>query len=250
MSNQSLANTILFGLSAVVGLIAWRQARRRGKRFWHGPTWHSGRWYGIGVLLGGGAVAGGCTVLVLLGRAHWSAGQPGPADIAALIVYFVMLAAVEEFLFRGLLLRGLRDLFGRTAPAVLLSAALVAIPYLLGDHVTRLTVVSALLAGVMYGTAYVVTGSVLTSAAMRMAWNVVQGPILGFTVSGDELTSHPVLTARLDGPAWLTGGDYGPEGGAVIIAVRVVVVLILCAPLIADSKNRPCTTCADSELRS
>jgi len=47
---------------------------------------------------------------------------------------------------------------------------------------------------------------------MHFVWNFLQSFFLGLPVSGIFISSS-VLAARVQGPVWLTGGDYGPEGG-------------------------------------
>ena len=49
------------------------------------------------------------------------------------------------------------------------------------------------------------------------------GSVLGLPVSGiDKLVPAPLLRATDAGPAWLTGGAYGPEGGAVCTLALLV----------------------------
>jgi hypothetical protein len=50
----------------------------------------------------------------------------------------------------------------------------------------------------------------------------VQGFGLGFPVSGIAVP-ETVLVARVSGAAWLTGGDYGPEGGLLASLVIIAV---------------------------
>jgi hypothetical protein len=52
---------------------------------------------------------------------------------------------------------------------------------------------------------------------MHFIWNFLQGFFVGLPVSG-LMFSASVLTARVQGPAWLTGGNYGPEGGVLATA--------------------------------
>ncbi len=45
------------------------------------------------------------------------------------------------------------------------------------------------------------------------------GFFLGLPVSGLTVPAS-VLTARVRGPIWLTGGEYGPEGGLLAIGTN------------------------------
>ena len=52
------------------------------------------------------------------------------------------------------------------------------------------------------------------AVAPGLGWNFFQGPFLGFAISGDS--SHTAWIRLLDvGPAWLTGGAFGPEAGVI-----------------------------------
>jgi membrane protease YdiL (CAAX protease family) len=75
----------------------------------------------------------------------------------------------------------------------------------------------------MYGLAFVLTGRIWLGAALHFAWNFVQGPVLGFILSGHPVPGAPLHIDDL-GPVWLTGGNYGPEGGIVGIGFRFVII--------------------------
>ncbi len=42
-------------------------------------------------------------------------------------------------------------------------------------------------------------------------------------------STHGLLNAALAGPAWLTGGAFGPEASAVAVAVCIIAGLLLLA---------------------
>ncbi|MFQ5577198.1 MAG: CPBP family intramembrane glutamate endopeptidase, partial [Anaerolineae bacterium] len=47
-------------------------------------------------------------------------------------------------------------------------------------------------------------------------WNWAQGNVFGLAVSGVSSTGGSFITLQENGPAWLTGGAFGPEGGVVV----------------------------------
>jgi hypothetical protein len=69
-------------------------------------------------------------------------------------------------------------------------------------------------------------------------WNWVQGSVFGIEVSGlTELSAVSILKEVDGGPVWLTGGDYGIEGGlASTIALVATCVVIYFMPLRPDNK--------------
>ena len=46
---------------------------------------------------------------------------------------------------------------------------------------------------------------------MHVAWNVAEGPLLGFPLSGFDFPS--AMSTSVHGPAFWTGGKFGPEAG-------------------------------------
>lgn len=132
-------------------------------------------------------------------------------------------ALKEEVLMRGLLLSGLLlALDNRRALAIGLSAAAFGLIHLSNPGASGLSVFGNALGGVLYSTGFVLTGRIWLSLGLHFGWNFTQGPLLGLPVSG--LGSDSVFSITDHGPMWLTGGSYGPEGGAVGIAFRFVVM--------------------------
>lgn len=140
----------------------------------------------------------------------------------------LLTALKEELLMRGMLLSGLlRLLRGRAALAIGISALAFGLIHLSNPAASALSVLGNTLGGVVYGLAFVLTGRLWLPIGLHFAWNFVQGPILGFPVSG--IAEGGLLQVQDLGPAWLTGGGYGPEGGAVGIAFRFVVIAAVLA---------------------
>lgn len=132
----------------------------------------------------------------------------------------------EELMMRSLLLAGLLMLLrGRAALAIGLSALAFGLIHLSNPGASALSVLGNTLGGVIYGTAFVLARSLWLPVGLHFAWNFVQGPLVGFPVSG--MAAGGLQQVRDLGPAWLTGGSYGPEAGAVGIAARFVVMALL-----------------------
>jgi hypothetical protein len=66
---------------------------------------------------------------------------------------------------------------------------------------------------VLFSVAYVYTGELALPIGLHLTWNVVQGPVYGFPVSGWPITEGSILRTTQHGPTWLTGGTFGPEAG-------------------------------------
>jgi membrane protease YdiL (CAAX protease family) len=136
--------------------------------------------------------------------------------LALSALLFVLAASAEEVLFRGYPLQTLTR--ARLAwLGVFLTSVPFAAAHLYNPHVVRgVTFANTALAGVWLAIAYLRTRSLWLPLGLHWSWNWVMGSVLGLPVSGiDKLAPAPLLRATDAGPAWLTGGSYGPEGGAV-----------------------------------
>jgi membrane protease YdiL (CAAX protease family) len=152
-------------------------------------------------------------------RAATSAVTGMPSWQATLLM--MVTAPEEEIVNRSLLLSGLAiALGGRSRTAILLTAVAFGLAHLTNPGSSAASGLGNGLGGLIYGYAFVMSGRIWLPVGLHFAWNFVQGPLLGFPVSG--LAMGGVQQIHDLGPAWLTGGSYGPEAGAVGISFRFV----------------------------
>lgn len=107
-------------------------------------------------------------------------------------------------------------------PAILVISLLFGYIHIRNDNATWFTAFGNALGGLMYGIAFAGGKNIWLPIGMHYAWNFVQGPVLGFAVSGGQRAS--IITLQHHGPALLTGGEFGPEGGLVGMVFRFVVI--------------------------
>jgi membrane protease YdiL (CAAX protease family) len=132
---------------------------------------------------------------------------------------FVVVGVYEELLVRGYLLtnaaEGLAGWTGRrgaAAGAVALSALVFGLAHANNPAATLPSTLAVVLAGVMLGVSYVLTGELGVPVGLHTTWNLFQGGVYGFPVSGFEVGAN-VLAVEVGGPRVLTGGRFGPEAG-------------------------------------
>lgn len=146
--------------------------------------------------------------------------------IGSATVFFVF-ALPEEALFRGYPLQTLTR-----AKLIGLAIFLTSVPFGLA-HLTNpnvvpgVTLINTVLAGFWFAAAYLRTRSLWLPLGLHWSWNWALGWFFGLPVSGLNLFSHPLLKATDLGPAWLTGGHYGIEGGiACTIALTLATIFL------------------------
>ncbi len=188
------------------------------------------RWRCVVSGLAAGVLAIGIPALVLLLTGFFRVERQ-PAVVswaqAARAALFVLApsAVVEELAVRGYLFTVLRDGI-RTPGAIALTSAAFALMHVKNPGATVLTTVVVAMAGVFLATLRVATASLYAAIVAHLSWNLVQVSLLHAPVSGLAL---PTPGYRLvdSGPSWLTGGDWGPEGGAAAAAGMLITTFIL-----------------------
>jgi len=190
---------------------------------------------GVGLAITTVAMIGILVVLMAAGDVRASSDTFQPAVALVFGIFLILQGIFDEIVMRGMLVSGLALLLGgRRIAAVLVAGILYGLTHAFFEGASALSIVSNSLGGVMYGLAFVLTGRIWLGVGLHFAWNWVQGPILGFILSGHPVTGALFRIENL-GPVWLTGGDYGPEGGIVGIGFRFVVI----AAVVAWAARRP-----------
>lgn len=183
----------------------------------------------IGLLLGAGLIG---LAVVILWLAGWA--RAVPADTFALSTLaltgtaMLLNSVTQEVMVRGYTLQTLQSQFD-TSAAVVLSSLFFALLH--AGAIAEGGVFPAInlfAAGVLLALAYTTSGNLWLPIALHFAWNYVQGPVLGISVSGQALDSGWEMVA-LHGPVIFTGGAFGLEGGLVATLVTTLGVVILVA---------------------
>jgi CAAX protease family protein len=192
---------------------------------------------GLAIAAAGMGVTAG--LMSLAGVAHVDGTDLDPALLLLGALVFSLSAYVEELLFRVLMLGGLLRLTGRPWVALAVMALAVGAFHLATTaHTTALSVLSSTLGGVMYGVAFLRTGTLWLGLGVHLGWNWWQGTVLGFTVSGTDDYSGAVLEVHTSGPDRLGGGAYGPEGSVLSLVGRVVIIVLIVVATRQSSADR------------
>jgi membrane protease YdiL (CAAX protease family) len=109
--------------------------------------------------------------------------------------------------------------------AIVISCLIYGLIHAMNPNAGLLSSLIIVLFGFMRIYGYLLTNMLWLSMGMHMGWNFFQGPVFGFHASGHEMVTV-VKQADL-GPAWLSGGDFGPEGSLLIIPVVFLALWIM-----------------------
>lgn len=148
-------------------------------------------------------------------------------------VVFILAAAAEETIFRGYPLqtvtRARLFMVGAILTSLAFAYAHLGNPNLDVPNVYPwLAFANTTLAGFWLAIAWWRTRSLWLPLGIHWSWNWAMGSVLGLPVSGiTSLAPTPLLRATDNGPAWLTGGAYGIEGGAACTIALVVSMIFV-----------------------
>ncbi len=191
--------------------------------------WKWPRQLAMGLVLGAALMAIPAAFLAAGHWVTWRVNADWTEAIGATLLVLAAAAVTEELLFRGFLFQRLIDGLGAW-PAQLLIAALFALTH--SDALSELAPLAYLaganifVASILFGLAYLRTRSLALPIGLHFAANVMQGPILGFGVSGNDASGLLTATTQ-DAPPWLTGGAFGLEAsGPGFVCVLAMTALL------------------------
>jgi uncharacterized protein len=173
---------------------------------------------GLGALLLFGvlAVELGMGWVKVTGSFAPASGQPFGATILVGVVAVAAVAFGEEASYRGYpiknLTEGARRAWWGAVIAVLIAAVFFGVAHASNENATWLSTINIVIFGLLFGTAYVLTGELALPIGLHFAWDFVQGFLFGVVADGKDYGSVLVLADDSSATLW-TGQPYGTEGG-------------------------------------
>lgn len=169
---------------------------------------------GFGIVWGTGAVSIGSVNVNI------------PVLIGTFLFFFVA-AAMEEIMIRGYILGRLMTVTNKFV-ALAISSAIFSVMHLGNPNIGALPLINLFLAGLLLGAAYLYTKNLWFPIMLHVAWNWIQGPVLGFEVSGSSIFPT-MLTLNLPENNIINGGSFGFEGSIVCTAICLLGTLAIIA---------------------
>ncbi|RED25050.1 hypothetical protein BD847_1793 [Flavobacterium cutihirudinis] len=168
------------------------------------------------------------TILVIYLNGSYSVLNINPISFI-LIPFTIMftVAIIEEILVRGIIFRIVEEKLG-TYISLTISSVLFGVFHLANPNGTLISSICITMAGFMLGAAFVYSRNLWFPIALHFAWNFTQSGIYGAITSGNEKTNS-LLNAKIQGPQFITGGEFGPEGSIQAILFCAVGAILLLA---------------------
>ena len=177
-----------------------------------------------GLFLAPGLLGAGALILFITRHLEWTDIHFNGSELFIELGVLMMVAFTEELVFRGYILNNLMESFNKWV-ALFISAALFTLSHLDNPGINIISVANILFAGILLGLNYMYTKNLWFAIFFHLGWNFFQGPVLGFGVSGLNLSS--LLQTELKGDLSITGGVFGFEGSVLDGALTVIAIVVL-----------------------
>jgi len=192
--------------------------------------------FALGSALGAALMSGVFAVALAAGWIRIDgtiAAGPGPGagvagSVGIVLAFWLVVGVSEELVVRGYLLTNVAEGLAGYVPervavgaAVVVSASLFGLIHAANPNASAAGVLGIGAAGVLLGLGYVVTDELAIPIGLHVAWNLFQGSVYGFGVSGFEF-GVALIEITETGPDPATGGAFGPEAGLLGLGASVV----------------------------
>jgi len=166
-----------------------------------------------------------------------NSSQPFLVAILLPLLLMVIVGIAEELLFRGYLLLNLAEGFNlrfigskwALVLSWLFTSAIFGFAHIINPNSTVVSSVIITFGGMWLGLGYVLTGSLAIPIGIHITWNLFQGHVFGFPVSGRRDFSASFIAIEQGGSEVWTGGAFGPEAGILGLFALILGVLLVLA---------------------
>lgn len=139
--------------------------------------------------------------------------------IGTFFVFFVA-AAMEEIMVRGYIQGRLMTRMNRFV-AMAIASLIFSGMHLFNPNIDFFSLLNLFLAGLLLGASYMYTRNLWFPICLHTAWNWIQGPILGYEVSGTKMFPS-MIQLYLPEENILNGGRFGFEGSIICTVLMLI----------------------------
>lgn len=183
-----------------------------------------GLWYGL--LLAVVLFGVGFGLSVALGEVEVDAFQFDPWNLLTSFVFFLLVALAEETMIRGYVLGHLLYTRLNKFWSLFISSVLFALMHLFNPNIDFFPMLNLVLAGLMLGASYLYTRNLCFPISLHLFWNWIQGPILGYQVSGESF-GKSMLTIHSPEENIVNGGAFGFEGSLICTVLMIILTILI-----------------------
>lgn len=224
--NTDILNSIIFMTSSMIGafgLIAIYRKYIDKESFFEMGFSTKNRLFdlllgiGVGVIL----ISIGFIFLIVNGNLEVVDVKLDPEWFIGSMVLMALVSLHEEVIVRGYLLNSLMGVSNKYI-AITISSVLFGAMHLMNPNISTISFINIVLAGFLLGISYLHSKNLWFPIGLHFSWNFFQGPVLGFEVSGQEITS--LISQQISGNELITGGEFGFEGSLIATLLMVITI--------------------------
>ncbi len=173
-----------------------------------------------GILLAVVLYAVGFGISLLVGAVEVAGVALNLSTLFISLGFCLLVAITEELALRGFVLERMLQGGVNKFWALFLSAALFSLIHIGNPNFDFLSFINLLLAGILLGSSYIYTRNLSFPIALHWFWNWIQGPVLGYEVSGNKFCDG-LLTLHLPEANLINGGAFGFEGSILCTVLMI-----------------------------
>lgn len=167
-----------------------------------------------GILIGLLLFACSVGTMALLGCYHAGLPHLNTIKLTEQLALFFLVGCCEEVIFRGILFKIVEHRWN-VFTALVVSSLSFGFIHIGNANATLWSSIAIVIeAGLLLGVAYQYSGTLWMPIGIHWSWNFVQGPILGFAVSG-HVEQTPLFSPTIQGSDLITGGMFGAEASVI-----------------------------------
>ena len=176
-------------------------------------------------------------------------GQLELSTLAIAALAMMLNTVIQEVLARGYIFQTIQSQTNSNW-AIIITSILFVLYHAPAFDGNWLPILNVFCTGVLFGVAYYRTGNLWLPIAIHFTWNFLLGPVLGLSVSGQDLANDWHLFSQ-QRPSMLPGGAFGIEGSLVVTIVTIlgVAALIRWYPRKSESFNDKRPALSEMELK-
>lgn len=142
-------------------------------------------------------------------------------------------SSVEEIFFRAFLfyifyeaLQTIKkDPFKRAFIILFAIAPLFGLAHIENEGATTISTINLGLDAIIMCLPFLITGRLGMSIGMHFSWNLLQGVIFGFAISGN-IAKASIISVEMPNNL-LTGGIFGPEGSIIFVLLDIIALILI-----------------------
>lgn len=146
-----------------------------------------------------------------------------PSYLVLQFVFYIIVALMEESMMRGFVLGHMLDTGMNKFLALVLSAFIFACLHLGNPGMTNFSLFNLTLAGILLGATYIYTRNLWFPISLHLFWNFIQGPILGYDVSGTG-ARDTLIKLHISDNTLMNGGNFGFEASLPCTILMMIAI--------------------------